>query len=54
MQAEEQERMIELEAMRLAQLQLASRPISRQSCLGYSMNELKLPEGPSFYPILLN
>lgn len=46
---EEQEHMIELEAMRLAQLQLAGRPISRQSCLGHSMDELKLPEGPFIF-----
>ncbi|XP_057765503.1 zinc finger CCCH domain-containing protein 18-like [Salvia miltiorrhiza] len=47
---EEQEHTIEVEAMRLAQLQLAGRPITSQSIFGYSMDELKVPEGHPKFP----
>lgn len=45
---EEQEHSIELEAIRLAQLQLGGRSITSQ--LGYSMDQLKVPEGPLSFP----
>lgn len=45
---EEQEHTIELEAIRLAQLQLAGRPIISQ--LGYSMDKLKVSEGLLSFP----
>ncbi|KAL2247684.1 UNVERIFIED_CONTAM: Zinc finger CCCH domain-containing protein 18 [Sesamum indicum] len=41
---EEHRRSLELEARRLSQFQLASKPLAGQSCLGYSMDELKVPE----------
>lgn len=47
---EEQEHTIEFEAMRFAQIQLAGRPMTSQSCLGYSMDELKVPEGHPKFP----
>ncbi|KAF8414229.1 hypothetical protein HHK36_002229 [Tetracentron sinense] len=41
---DEHEQAIELEMMRLSELQLAPKPLSHQSYLGYSMDELKLSE----------
>ncbi|KAL0301082.1 UNVERIFIED_CONTAM: Zinc finger CCCH domain-containing protein 18 [Sesamum radiatum] len=41
---EDHRRSLELEARRLSQFQLASKPLAGQSCLGYSMDELKVPE----------
>lgn len=45
-QEQEQALELELETMRLSRLHLACKPMPTQSCLGYSMNELKVPEGP--------
>ncbi|KAH6768076.1 hypothetical protein C2S51_013412 [Perilla frutescens var. frutescens] len=47
---EEQEHSVELETMRLAQLQLAGRHLTGQSFLGYSMDELKVPQGHPKFP----
>ncbi|XP_020554523.1 zinc finger CCCH domain-containing protein 18-like [Sesamum indicum] len=47
---EEHRRSLELEARRLSQFQLASKPLAGQSCLGYSMDELKVPEDNSRFP----
>ncbi|KAL0406988.1 UNVERIFIED_CONTAM: Zinc finger CCCH domain-containing protein 18 [Sesamum latifolium] len=41
---EDHRRSLELEARRLSQFQFASKPLAGQSCLGYSMDELKVPE----------
>ncbi|KAL3851145.1 hypothetical protein ACJIZ3_013027 [Penstemon smallii] len=35
---------MELESMRLSQLQLARKPLTDQSCFGYPMDELKVPQ----------
>ncbi|KZV29517.1 zinc finger CCCH domain-containing protein 18-like [Dorcoceras hygrometricum] len=42
---EEQELALQLETMRLSQLQLSSKPITTQSCSSYSMDDLKFPTG---------
>ncbi|XP_073143389.1 zinc finger CCCH domain-containing protein 18-like [Henckelia pumila] len=42
---EEQEHALQLEAMRLSQLQLSSKTLPTQSCSGYSMDDLKFPKG---------
>ncbi|KAK6149386.1 hypothetical protein DH2020_016911 [Rehmannia glutinosa] len=41
---EEQEHAFELERMHFSQLQLGCKSVPSQSCLGYSMDELKLPQ----------
>lgn len=49
---EEHEQALELEALRLSQLQLTGKHLVGQSCMGYSLDELKPPEGilvSSFY-----
>ncbi|KAL0320861.1 UNVERIFIED_CONTAM: Zinc finger CCCH domain-containing protein 18 [Sesamum radiatum] len=47
---EDHRRSIELEARRVSQFQLASKPLAGQSFLGYSMDELRMPEGHSEFP----
>ncbi|KAI3456835.1 hypothetical protein Pfo_013498 [Paulownia fortunei] len=47
---EEHENAFELETMRLSQLQLGCKPVVSQSCLGYSMDELKVPEDHPKFP----
>ncbi|XP_075503093.1 zinc finger CCCH domain-containing protein 18-like isoform X1 [Primulina tabacum] len=42
---EDQERALNLEAMRLSQLQLSGKTLPTQSCLGYSIDDLKFPKG---------
>lgn len=44
---EEHEQALELETMRLSKLQLACKPVGSQSCLSYSMDEIKLAEDHS-------
>ncbi|GFP91210.1 zinc finger CCCH domain-containing protein 18 [Phtheirospermum japonicum] len=39
--------------MRLSQLQLGRKSVPTQSCLGYSMDELKVPQGPLHLLLLL-
>ncbi|KAI3466437.1 hypothetical protein Pfo_023100 [Paulownia fortunei] len=41
---------LELETRHLSQLQLAPKPLAGQSCLGYSMDELKVPEDHPKFP----
>ncbi|KAG8386040.1 hypothetical protein BUALT_Bualt03G0107700 [Buddleja alternifolia] len=46
---EHKQQALELEMMRLSQLQLA-KPAASQSCMGYSMHELKVPEDHPNFP----
>lgn len=41
----EHERALQLETMRLSQLQLSGKDLTTQSCLDYSMDDLKFPKG---------
>lgn len=41
----EHERALQLETMRLSQLQLSGKHLTTQSCLDYSMDDLKFPKG---------
>ncbi|KAL0443299.1 UNVERIFIED_CONTAM: Zinc finger CCCH domain-containing protein 18 [Sesamum latifolium] len=47
---EEHEQVLELETMRLSQLQLAGKQMAGQSCFSYSMDKLKVPEDHPEFP----
>lgn len=42
---EEHEHALELERMRLSEMQLAAKTVNHQPYFGYTLNELKLSEG---------